>query len=376
MSVVAARKKVYNLLRAAFLKRFGSGGVVFRGRCMMRNCMNWASWSAKWLVIAVGLLIGQQSLSAAHPQATVGTGLHTASDGFSEQFNVGFGFTIPTPMPAPGHSGVVGLTPQGNLAPGISFSLGDATNAPIPFGGGGAALAATTGFGIMSPLGNAFLTLSATQSNTRSLGGQMGSVTVMDGGTGFISDTSQVPFVTSFVPVVGGLAPGGLQQMFTPGAGSPSGSILGERLQRLKAGDMGGVRGGGPAIGNANGVNIVNGANNAATANRPAAQQVAAATATAGQGVASVAEIRAQQAAAEEAASVEFRQALAQAQVALDAGKPNVAKIYFQQVARRANGPLKQQALAALASLDSAGSSRTAKNTAPTNSAADAGSSP
>lgn len=306
----------------------------------MRQRATWNLRLARLLVAGGSLLCAAPSASAAHPQATIGTGLHTTSDGFSEQFNVGFGFSIPTPMPAPGHSGVVGLTPQGTLAPSISYNPGDSLNTPIPFAGGGAAPAGQTGFALSSPSGTAFFTLSATQSNSRSLGGQMGSVTVMDGGTGFISDSSLVPFVTSFVPVVGDNAGGS--------------SVLGERLARLKAGDTGGVRGNSnaglpPAAGNGNA------AGNGAAANQQAAdplgRQVAAASPTAGQGVASVAEIRAQQAAADDAAVAEFRQLFAQAQGALDAGKPNVAKIYYQQIARQATGSTRQQALAALKSL-------------------------
>ncbi len=313
----------------------------------MHRRAKWNLRLARLLVAGGGLLLAVQSASAAHPQATIGTGLHTASDGFSEQFNVGFGFSIPTPMPAPGHSGVVGLTPQGTLAPSISYNPGDSLNTPIPFAGGGTAPAAQTGFALTSPSGTAFFTLSATQSNSRSLGGQMGSVTVMDGGTGFISDSSLVPFVTSFVPVVGDNSGGS--------------SVLGERLARLKAGDTGGVRGNPnagfpPAAGNGNAAG--NGAANGPAAQQalgdaavPLGLQVAAANPTAGQGVASVAEIRAQQAAADETAAAEFRQLFAQAQGALDAGKPNVAKIYYRQIARRATGATRQQALAALKSL-------------------------
>jgi DNA-binding PucR family transcriptional regulator len=97
----------------------------------------------------------------------------------------------------------------------------------------------------------------------------------------------------------------------------------------------------------------------------PLSRQFAAANASAGQGVASVAEIRAQQAAEDEAAAAEFRQIFAQARAALDAGKPNVAKIYFQQIARRASGSQKQQALAALKSLDSTPNSAASKSASP-----------
>ena len=189
----------------------------------------WFSLSTTLLIFSTCLFATAHTALAARPQSTISSGLHTTSDSFSESFNVGFGFSIPTPMPAPGHSGVVGVNAQGQLAPAISFSMGDATNTPIPFSGGGNAPAATTGAAISGPGGTAFLTLSATQSNSRSLGGQMGSVTVMDGGTGFVSDSSLVPFVTGVVPVVGSGGPNS----------NGGGSILGERLGRLKAGEQG-----------------------------------------------------------------------------------------------------------------------------------------
>ena len=327
----------------------------------MHRRAKWNLRLARLLVAGGGLLLAVQSASAAHPQATIGTGLHTASDGFSEQFNVGFGFSIPTPMPAPGHSGVVGLTPQGTLAPSISYNPGDSLNTPIPFAGGGTAPAAQTGFALTSPSGTAFFTLSATQSNSRSLGGQMGSVTVMDGGTGFISDSSLVPFVTSFVPVVGDNSGGS--------------SVLGERLARLKAGDTGGVRGNPnagfpPAAGNGNAAG--NGAANGPAAQQalgdaavPLGLQVAAANPTAGQGVASVAEIRAQQAAADETAAAEFRQLFAQAQGAARRGQTERRENLLS--ANRRGGPPappRQQALAALKSLAVSASS-SSKSAAP-----------
>jgi hypothetical protein len=72
----------------------------------------------------------------------------------------------------------------------------------------------------------------------------------------------------------------------------------------------------------------------------------------AGQPAASIAEIRAQQAAEERAAVNELQAILAQAKEAQSLGKPNVARIYYQQLSRRAHGELKQEALDALKELE------------------------
>jgi hypothetical protein len=62
----------------------------------------------------------------------------------------------------------------------------------------------------------------------------------------------------------------------------------------------------------------------------------------------SVATMRAQQAAEDSALQAEAAQLLAQAREVEAAGKPGVAKIYYQMAARRATGSLKNEALAEL----------------------------
>jgi hypothetical protein len=61
-----------------------------------------------------------------------------------------------------------------------------------------------------------------------------------------------------------------------------------------------------------------------------------------------VKEIKAQQSADDQAADEELKAILGRAEEAMSLGKPNVARIYYQQLVRRASGPLKQQALDAL----------------------------
>jgi hypothetical protein len=169
----------------------------------------------------------------------------------------------------------------------------------------------------------------------------------MDGGTGFISAASLRPFVTSVVPVVGGFAGDAGPQFSFPGSAPPvaafGSSALGERLQRM--GETPGPRAG--TVGAAT-----------MTTSNFSSQIAAARQSTAGQPAAGVAEIRAQQAAADESAQSELQEILARAQQAIALGKPNVARIYYQQLARRASGALKQRALEGLKETEPQPSSR------------------
>jgi hypothetical protein len=300
-----------------------------------------AGWRAAGcnLSAAVGILIASSAL-AAPPQATIGTPFNGANNSFFSQTGVNFGFGIPTTMPN-GGSGVVGLTPQGALAPNIMFQQGGQAN--IPFGLGPATPGASFGYGVKTPLGTMFFGLTASQGSNSSMMGQSASVTVMNGGTGFISDTSQSPFVTGIVPVVG----------------DGGNSVLGERLQRLRNGE--GMTNQAelppnprPDIGPAADHSQPNSAPpGAAAAEERAAnafdRRLAAAQDNApGQPVASLSEIRAQQAVEDQGVNNEYRQKMQMAEAAMTDGKPGVAKLYYQQVVRHANGALKQQALDAL----------------------------
>ncbi len=69
-------------------------------------------------------------------------------------------------------------------------------------------------------------------------------------------------------------------------------------------------------------------------------------------GVASVAVIRAKNTAAKEAREKEAADLLARAEAAQTAGKPSVARIYYQMAARRSEGELKALAESRLATLD------------------------
>ena len=238
------------------------------------------------------------------PQANVGTGFHNLGDSYFSQTGVNFGFSIPTSMPN-GGSGVVGLNQAGALAPNINFQNGG--QPAIPFGLGPATPGASFGYAVKTPMGTMYFGLTSSLGSDRSIGSTSGSITMMQGGTGFISDTSQSPFVTSVVPVVGD----NNAQTAPAGANDPHAKAADAFDRKLKAAQ-----------------------------NDPV-----------GQPVASLAEIRAQQAAEDQAINAEYSQKMQTAAAALADGKPGVARLYYQQVARHANGSLRQQAIDALRSL-------------------------
>jgi hypothetical protein len=307
-----------------------------------------SSTAARWYLataqrrISAGLIAITTTVAgtalAAPPQATIGTPFNTTNGSFFSQTGVGFGFGIPAAMPN-GGSGVVGLNPQGGFAPNIMFQNGG--QPAIPFGLGPTTPGASFGYAVKTPLGTAFFGLTASQGSDRGLMSGSPSVTTMNGGTGFFSDTSQSPFVTSVVPVVG----------------DGGNSVLGERLQRLANGEGATTQAELPPDAKPE---------RPAAADKPAVHEGAAAgqnadalsrrlsaaqDSSAGQPVSSLAEIRAQQAAEDQAANEEYRQKIQMAEAALAEGKPGVAKIYYQQVVRHANGALKRQAIDALKTL-------------------------
>ena len=163
---------------------------------------------------------------------------------------------------------------------------------------------------------------------------QSPTIVLPNGGYGSLFDGSQRPFVTSVVPVIGD----GVFNGATPGVGStrPSGtSPLQERLTRLQQGETPvAPRSSAPAD------------PEAVPAARPASVPSGGSGAsTATHGDLSVAEIRRQQAAVDAHRDAEVQERLDKARSYEEAGKPNIAKIYYQQAAARATGELKQQLL-------------------------------
>jgi hypothetical protein len=278
-----------------------------------------------------------EQLAATPPQTTIGTSGNNVSNNFFENNSVGFGFSIAGGSNAGGRSAVTG----------INFQQGGAAAAVPLFGGFVPGDANTFGFGVNTGRGGFNLGISASQGSSDFLVAQAMSVTVMDGETGSVSFGSLRPFVTSVVPVVGGFGAG--SQFGLPFVAPPVGpfgtSALAERLSRL------GQRPAVPIRSTA--------APQDAVKQLPAdprdqlkRQLAAAGQNPAGQPAASIAEIRAQQAAEDRAAENELQAILAQAKEAQSLGKPNIARIYYQQLSRRAHGELKQQALDAMKELE------------------------
>ncbi len=156
-------------------------------------------------------------------QVTIEVRFITLSDNFFEQIGVNFNFNIPSQtsgVTAIGSkhipSQVIGIDPAGaipangtvqNPAPPVEFRQGSFGAAAVPsFPGLNLDSTPTTfGFAILSDI-EAFFLIQAFQGDTRSNVLQAPKVTLFNGQQAFVSDTSQRPFVTSVVPVVGDFA--------------------------------------------------------------------------------------------------------------------------------------------------------------------------
>lgn len=301
-----------------------------------------------FLVLAVGVVLFGAPGEARTQQATIGTPAVGLQEGFFERMGTQWGV-------------------QGR---NWFFQFGGAQQAVPQFGGfqPDAGLSGGFGFGGRDFSGN--FNFFGGQGNTRS--NTMGTpiVTTMNGAPAYVADTSISPFVIGIIPVVGGGgAPiiGGIPGFArAPGLPAPPMMVPAgpSRVQRfIQEGaplepmhgprpDPGPMPGLGPAqAGLAPLVGVPVPAD-------PSARKLAEAReSSAGQAVMSVAAARAareaeQQSAAGRDARAWFERGLG----AEEAGKPNVAVIYYRMAADRADGDLKQQALARLAAIKAAGS--------------------
>jgi hypothetical protein len=280
-----------------------------------------ARFAAKLSILGATILI---SVPASAQQATVGAGMHNVGDSFSENMGVGFGLRTPNGFFTNGG----GAPAVGNLNPNAG---------------------ATLGFGFGGPGFNGFLNLAAAQASSRSNSSTAMSLTVPNGGTGFIGDVVQEPFVTAFVPVVGGFVNNSIPQFGTSSLApmGGNGSLLNERLARIR--ESGGLTLAADNV-SSSGAQSVNTprANSRATA---AAKSSIVGASSAAQPIASIAEIRRQQAEEDRAAAREVQSLLDQGQNAQAAGKTKIARAYYQQALHKASGELKARAENALRSL-------------------------
>lgn len=148
-------------------------------------------------------------------QVTIEVRFITLSDNFFERIGVDFDFDINDNLTADdlpsndgGPSVTIGLDPTGQPTADldVSFQQNSFNNSIPAFGGFDAASsAAGVGFAILGEI-EAFFLIQAVQGDQRTNVMQAPKVTLFNGQQAFVSDTSQTPFVTSVIPVVGDFA--------------------------------------------------------------------------------------------------------------------------------------------------------------------------
>lgn len=151
-------------------------------------------------------------------QVTIEVRFITLSDNFFERIGVDFdfrvddnsGLALPPNTVFPdddGQSFAVGLDPGGQPTADLDFAFSQDTFAQaVPqFGGFDPTSAANFGFAILSDI-EVFFLLQAVQGDTRTNVLQAPKVTLFNGQQAFVTDSTQRPFVTQIIPVVGDFA--------------------------------------------------------------------------------------------------------------------------------------------------------------------------
>jgi hypothetical protein len=261
---------------------------------------NWRKHSA-WAALAAFLLVAP-TVHAQQQQVNLNSPLNNVGHSFYE--NIG--------------------TSWGLRGPGWFFNFGGAP--PPAFGGFDPNGGANFGAGFRAGNASGFFNLNVGQGANSTLVSQTPSITIPNGGNGFFIDGTFRPFVTSITPVVG-----------LPDNSDPS--PLRERLRRLKSGEVQT-----PSPGEDE-------ANNQLAANAGGGGAGGGGGSSAERGALSVAALKAQAAAAQQSEDTELAALLEKAKGAEAAGKPSVARIYYQMAARRATGDQQREILARLEAL-------------------------
>jgi len=159
-------------------------------------------------------------------QVQITTPFHSLNDSYYERIGVDFDFSF-----KPGGN-VVGLDLFGNPTSDgrIHFNQGGFDSALPQFGGHDASTDATFGFGSAGGRFSPSLRFALGQGSNRSHVMQAPTVVMHDGQRGFVNDTSMRPFVTSVIPVVGARLPN--IPMMPP---SPPISPVKQALARMEA---------------------------------------------------------------------------------------------------------------------------------------------
>ncbi len=313
--------------------------------------------------IAAGVLIALVALvvPAQAQQVSVATPFHSGGDSFFESNSINWSGQYNFLDSSSNHA---------YRGQGITFSYGGGALARPQFGSPDPSAGLSTAFALLGKNGQINFNLNFSQGYKQSLVTQTPSVTLMNGQTGYVSDTSQTPFVISVVPVVGAFPTTTPQELQEISGLEPSG--IDPRVQALlqvhadAQAQAARAEAGGPPLPQQPQPNKLAPRQNAKPAPDPlpAAPEPAAAASqrldaaqesTAGRPAPSVAEARRLHQQELAKGNGEMEAVMERARALEEDGKPNVAKIYYQQVAKHASGELQQQARAKLYELQSPG---------------------
>jgi len=249
---------------------------------------------------------------------------------------------------------------------GITFSYGGGVLARPQFGSPDLSAGLTANFALVGKYGQINFNTNFSQGSNQSLTTQTPSVTLMNGQTGYVSDTSQTPFVVGVIPVVGSfpVAP----QPLPPVSGFDASDIdpRGQAMMQAQGADQPRAQAGGPTQPQPPKPDKLAPRQDAkpktlATVPEPTPAESAAERlnvaqeSTAGRPAPSVAEARRLHQRELDAKDGEMAALMLRARALEEDGQPNVAKIYYQRVAKHARGELQQQARARLSDLQSLG---------------------
>ena len=283
-----------------------------------------------WVALALlGLLVGR----APAQQATVSTPFRSLNDSFYEHMGTNWSLR----------------------GKGWNFSFGAPNNAAPQFGGFQPNAGANLGFGLVGSGVSGNFNANWSQGYRQSFVSQTPSVTLPNGGTGWVSDSSVSPFVISYIPVVGGfpafgsLMPAPPAYSVLPQAAATGGgnAAVQEALRRARAkaeladsSTPSQTRADEARVGDPVPPAVPQG-----LAPMPQASSAARA-------VPSVQEARRLRAAEQTTHDADAVRYLEMGRSAEASGKVNVARIYYQMAARRASGQLKDQILSRIAALE------------------------
>ena len=302
---------------------------------------------ACWLFLAAGVPA---------QQVTVSTPYHSISEGFFENIGTSWGLS----------------------GPNWFFSFGGSpTQAAPQFGGFDPSAGANFGFSRRSGGINGWFNGNWSQGCRRSFVSQTPSITLTNGYPGYVADASVTPFVVSYVPVVGSYPrvgpPGPVPPAMVP---SPGASGVGHdavlnALQgvRADAAERERMQNASPAEAEAARMALGKRGQDSFPGKGPSTEGrlvrekspdpfFPIRSSSAGRPAPSVAEARrlhAAEQAAENEAALKYVELARNAEAA---GKPNVAKVYYQNAARGASGALREEILSRIQGLDSQTESR------------------